>query len=304
MAYIEKRVLSSDGQHTLVGRVYRPEGEVRGLFQVVHGMTEHIGRYERFMEKMAEEGYLTFGYDHIGHGKTGDEGGEFGYFAPKDGWRLLCRDVSVFAEAVRCEYGEGLPYFLMGHSMGSFIARMAARYYCRPTALVVMGTGGPNPAAGIGIALGKLIGGIYGDRHISKLLLGMAFGSYNKRFREEDGKAWLTTDKEIRKIYKNDPYCSFYFTVSGMCDLMQLLKRSNAADWFCGIDKGMPILLVAGEDDPVGGYGKGVKTVFGKLQAAGADVEISLYKGCRHEILNDSCKDEVIEDILNFIADR
>ena len=304
MAYIEKKVLSSDGYHRLAGRVFLPKGEIRGIFQVAHGMTEHLGRYERFMERLAEEGYLACGYDHIGHGNTATSEEELGYFAKKNGWRLLCRDIATFAEAIRNEYGKNLPYILMGHSMGSFIARLAARHYCRPDALIVMGTAGPNPASGMGIALSSALCALSGERKRAGFLRSLAFGSYNKRFADEnDSKSWLTKDEEIRRIYKEDAFCNFYFTNSGMRDLMTLLHKSNSTDWFTKIDKSLPILLVSGADDPVGGFGKGVKAVYNKLKSAGANVTLKLYKECRHEILNDTCRDEVITDILVFIKD-
>lgn len=302
MAYIEKKVLSSDGHHRLAGRVFLPKGEIRGIFQIAHGMTEHLGRYERFMEKLAEEGYLACGYDHIGHGNTATSEEELGYFAKKDGWRLLCRDIATFSEAVRSEYGKDLPYILMGHSMGSFIARLAARHYCHPDALIVMGTAGPNPASGMGIALSSALCAFGGEKKRAGFLRSLAFGGYNKRFAaENDSKSWLTKDEEIRRIYKEDSFCNFYFTNSGMRDLMTLLHKSNATDWFTGIDKRLPILLVSGEDDPVGGFGKGVKAVYNKLRSVGSNATLKLYRDCRHEILNDTCRDEVVADILDFI---
>ena len=304
MAYIEKKVLSSDGHHRLAGRVFLPKGEIRGIFQIAHGMTEHLGRYESFMERLAEEGYLACGYDHIGHGKTATSEEELGYFAKKNGWRLLCRDIATFSEAIRNEYGKELPYLLMGHSMGSFIVRLAARYDCRPDALIVMGTSGPNPASGMGIALSSVLCAFGGERKRAGFLRGLAFSGYNKRFaKEKDSKSWLTKDEKIRHLYKEDAFCSFYFTNSGMRDLMTLLHKSNATDWFKKIDKKLPILLVSGEDDPVGGFGKGVKAVYNKLSSVGADATLKLYKNCRHEILNDTCRDEVIADILGFIKD-
>ncbi|MDY3924654.1 MAG: alpha/beta hydrolase, partial [Eubacteriales bacterium] len=130
--YEEMRVPSSDGIHTLAGRVYRPEGRVRGLFHVVHGMTEHIARYDPLFRRMAEDGYLCFGYDHLGHGATARDAGELGYIADRDGWRRLAQDVAVFADAAERRYAalwageECPPYFLMGHSMGSFVVRTTA----------------------------------------------------------------------------------------------------------------------------------------------------------------------------------
>ena len=306
MNYIEKKVLSTDGVHELFGRVYLPEGEAKGYFHVVHGMTEHMGRYHRFMEEMAAEGYVCFGYDHLGHGRTANGPEEWGFIAHKDGWKYLCRDVGAFAEAVKAEYplSEGAPYVLMGHSMGSFIVRVAvAEFGIRPDRLIVMGTGGPNPLAGIGLVLMRLIKAFKGERHVSPLVQGMAFGAYNDRFKEEnDPRAWLTNDAEIRRVYAADPMCTFRFSVSAMMDLVTLNKRANTAAWAKAMPKDMPILLTSGEDDPVGDYGRGVTHVYDALQKQGADVTLRLYSGARHEILNDTCREDAVRDIKRFLA--
>lgn len=307
MAIVKRafKVTSSDGVHTLSGVVYVPEGKIKGFFHVVHGMTEYIARYNRLMKELAREGYLCFGYDNLGHGATVRDESELGYIAKRDGWKYLVRDVKVFSDAVMTAYGKGdLPYYLMGHSMGSFIVRMAAEMCVYPDGLIIMGTGGPNPAAGAGLAL---IGGIKrtrGDRHISKLLDKIAFGSYNDRFgggTEEDPNPWLTTDAEVRARYNRDPLCTFRFTVSAMGDLITLTKMANRGKWYKKLYRGMPILLVSGEEDPVGDYGKGVRTVEKKLKARGFDVECILYAGARHEILNDFTYEDVKRDILEFM---
>jgi alpha-beta hydrolase superfamily lysophospholipase len=166
-----------------------------------------------------------------------------------------------------------------------------------------MGTGGPNPAAGAGLALIGLTKLLRGDRHISKLLDDIAFGSYNDRFgggTPEDPNPWLTTDEEIRKRYNADPLCTFKFTVSAMGDLITLTKESNRAQWYKNLPKDVPMLLVAGADDPVGDYGKGVRYVHEHLQAAGIHATCKIYDGVRHEILNDVSYDEVVKDILDF----
>lgn len=299
-------VTSSDGIHTLAGVVYIPDGKIRGLFHVVHGMTEYIARYNRFMKALAKEGYLCFGYDNLGHGETAREESELGYIAKRDGWKQLVRDVKVFSDAVRAVYDDKgkLPYYLMGHSMGSFIARLAAETYVHPDGLIIMGTGGPNPVAGAGLAL---IGGIKcvrGDRHISPLLDKIAFGSYNERFgggTTEDPNPWLTTDESVRERYNRDPLCTFKFTVSAMGDLIRLTKNANRGAWYKKLSVRIPILLVSGEEDPVGGYGEGVRTVEKKLKATQHDVECILYAGARHEILNDFTYDAVKRDILEFL---
>lgn len=210
------------------------------------------------------------------------------------------KDVSVFAFEMKKKYGDYLPYYLMGHSMGSFISRLAAEKYIKPDKFIIMGTGGPNPAAGIGLIAIDVVKFFKGERYISKAIDNLAFGTYNSHFKDEnDPIAWLTKDKEQKKKYAVDPYCTFKFTVSAMHDLVTLNKKANRAAWFQNIK--MPVLLVSGADDPVGNYGKGVTKVYEKLKKAGCNVQIKLYENCRHEILNDTCRDEVIRDIENFI---
>ena len=299
---LEKRVLSSDKIHNLYGKVYVPNGEIKGIFQVVHGMTEHIGRYDSFMKIMAQYGYVTFGYDHLGHGNTANDDTELGFIAHKDGYQYLIEDVSVFANEIKKEYGEDLPYYLLGHSMGSFIVRCSALKNV-PTKLIVMGTGGENKAATTGIALIKSIKTVRGEMHFSKLVDKIAFGAYNTKFiNEKDGCSWLTKDEEIRRLYKEDKFCTFKFTVSAMQDLMKLLVLCNSKKWYENLSKDLPILLVSGEDDPVGNFGKGIYEVHSRLEEQGIDAKMILYKDCRHEILNDTSKEDVIRDILEFIS--
>ncbi len=298
---LEKRVLSSDGVHTLVGKVYLPEGEKKGYFQIAHGMDEYIGRYENTLTYLAEQGYVAFGFDHLGHGATGTESGSLGYFAHRDGWRILVKDVKVFADAVREEYGD-LPYVLLGHSMGSFIVRLTTVMEGAPDKLIVMGTGGPNPAAGVGLAVAKFLRGVKGEKKTSNLLTSLAFGSYNARFKaENDPVAWLTKDLDIRKKYRADPLCTFPFTISAMVDLVTLNKTCNEKAHFDAFPKDLPTLFVSGAEDPVGDYGKGVRQVVAALKERNCRVEEKLYENCRHEILNDTCRDEVLADILAFI---
>jgi alpha-beta hydrolase superfamily lysophospholipase len=305
---VEKKtfnVLSSDGVHNLAGVVYLPDGEVKGLFHVVHGMTEHMARYDKFLTDMAKQGYVSFGYNHLGHKDTADDS-ELGYIAKENGWELLVKDVKVFSDAVREKFGNAeLPLYLMGHSMGSFVVRLAAERVASPDKLIVMGTGGPNPAAGVGLALIEVIKRIKGERHFSKLIDGIAFGSYNEKFgggSESDPSPWLTNDDEIRKIYYADKYCTFKFSVSAMGDLIRLIKYSNDDAWFKNISAELPILLVSGEDDPVGDYGKGVLEVESRLKKNGKNVTCKLYRGARHEILNDFTYQETLDDILEFCA--
>jgi alpha-beta hydrolase superfamily lysophospholipase len=187
--------------------------------------------------------------------------------------------------------------------MGSFIARLAAERYITPTRLIIMGTGGPNPAAGLGLGIIGITKRLRGDWHISKLVYALAFGGYNNRFKgEKDIYAWLTTDMSIRDRYRVDPLCTFPFTVSAMGDLIRLTKEANRPAWFTSLPKDLPVLLVSGADDPVGGNGRGVLAVRDRLQKAGISVTCRIYEGARHEILNDACRADVTRDIQEFVG--
>ncbi len=302
---IDKEVLSSDKQHQLKGKVYIPDipdGSPKGLLHVVHGMTEYIGRYDSFMRELAEYGYIVFGYDHLGHGSTATDDSELGFIAHENGWERLVDDAYRFGNSVQREYGATLPFILMGHSMGSFIVRLTAAKYSHWDKLIVMGTGGSNPASRIGLVLCRQEIARRGERGYSDLLQTAAFGTYNNKFKSEnDPYAWLSVKKENRDIYRKDKLCTYRFTNSAMYDLIMLNRLSNEKTWFRGMNKRKPILLLSGSDDPVGDNGKGVTKVYDRLKAAGANVSVKLYEGYRHEILNDYCRDQVIADIKKFI---
>lgn len=299
---LNKKVLSSNGKNMLAGTLYLPEGEIKGYFHIVHGMTEYIGRYDAFMKALAENGYIAFGYDHLGHGNTANNDSELGFIAEKDGDDLLARDVKIFADEMKKEYGEH-PYYLMGHSMGSFVVRMATQKYITPDKLIIMGTGGPKGIVVFGLYLSQFICKIKGPKQYSKLIKSLAFGSYNARCKKEEGPhAWLTNDAEIRDKYHNDKFCTFELTVSAMHDLISLTYNANRENWFKDVAPKMPIFLVSGMDDVVGDYSKGVIAVNDKLRKYGADVTMKLYKNNRHELLNDNARKEVTADILKFIS--
>lgn len=293
---------STDNIHTLQGKIYIPKGEIKGLFHLVHGMNEYIDRYDHLLSFLAENGYVAFGFDNLGHGRTARDDSELGYISHKDGWKYLVHDCIAFGKAVK-EMFPDKPLILMGHSMGSFITRLAIAHnpdiYSK---YIICGTSGPNPLSGIGLFLTRIIKLLRGEKHVSKTIHSLAFGSYNKRFEGDTVYEWLTKDRDVIARYTADKYCTFGFTVSAMTDLMKLLSNSNRKGWFKSVKKELPILLISGEEDPVGDYGAGVVKVYDRLKSENCNVSMKLYKNCRHEIHNDSCKDEMFDDILKFIG--
>ncbi len=296
------RFESSNPGNTVAGYYYTyPEQAPRAILQISHGMCEYIGRYDDFAGYMAQNGYVVCGNDHLGHGVTSSgANGTDGFFAEKDGCGHVLRDLNRMNGLAREAY-PGLPLILLGHSMGSFFARAyAVRYPDTLDALVLSGTGGPNPMAGVGVVLTKWIGKLKGAKHRSQFLNNMAFGQYLKRVENPATPYdWISRDAQIVAKYAADEKCTFIFTASAFHDLMTILRAVSSPEWASGIAKTLPVALFAGDMDPVGDYGRGVQTVYRMLQDAGVeDVSIRLYPGARHEILNETNRAEVYADIL------
>ena len=298
----EKTFLSKDGKSTVHYYVWEPEGDPVAILQITHGMAEHLLRYEGFAEYLNGFGILVCGNDHIGHGRSSAPE-DWGYFGENEGWKIFVQDVEQLHEIMKVQYMD-IPYFLMGHSMGSFVARAwLAMYGNGVDGAVIMGTAGTNPALGIAKFLVKTIRKFKGSRHISKLLTVLAFGGFNKRIKP--GRTdfdWLTRDNAIVDKYIDDPACGFTFTTAGYADLFGLIGYISSDNCYKLIPKPLPILLVAGAEDPVGSYGDGPAEVAEKLETAGCtDVSLILYEGMRHEILNEIGKETVMDDIRRFI---
>ena len=303
--FIPLRVPSSDGVHSLSARVYLPPENVPvlGYFAVVHGMAEHIARYDRFLTDLAAHGYIAYGHDHVGHGHTVSDSAERGHIADKNGWRILADDVAAVRSHVTAAYPARVPYILMGHSMGSFVVRTASILHTGPDALICMGTGGPNPLSGIGLGVIRLVKALHGGKYRSPFLQKLLFGSYDRSFSGEGGDLWLSADSENRLAYHADPLCGFPFSAAAMEDLVRLQRFANSRRFFSGMGS-TPVLLVSGKDDPVGDYGRGVTAVYRRLLTSGTPAEMRLFTGLRHEILNErAAYDEVAGAILSF-ADR
>lgn len=294
--------LSVNQSNTISGVIYVPDSKPKGIVQISHGMCEYIGRYDRFMGYLADRGYIVAGHDHLGHGSSSDEA-QYGYFGKEDGYQNLIEDLHRMTMLVKAKYGD-LPYVLLGHSMGSFIARLyLSSYGDELDGAIICGTGGPVAVSSMGIKLADHLCRKQGEFYRSQKLDHMLFGSFNDRCKpKRTEKDWLTRDNTIVDQYLQDPRCMFTFTAAGFRDLMTLSTKANHSNWFESLRKDLPILLIAGDMDPVGNYGKGVTKVYKRLKKVGIkDVSMILYPGARHEILNEINYQQVYEDVENWI---
>ena len=297
---------SSDGKNDVFYCVWEPDGEIRFTVQLIHGMTEFIDRYETLAEYLCSQGAAVIGHDHIGHGHSAKPE-DYGYFGAKDGHVHLVDDVGILHGIIAAEY-PGLPHFIMGHSMGSFVLRsFLSRYGGKDlSGAVIEGTSGKNPATGIGIAFCGLIAKLCGPKRRSDLINDLAFGSYNRRIKDPKSKKdWVCSDAELMARYTSDPMCGFTFTVSAYRDMFRLLRYISSEDAYRAYPAGLPTLFISGAEDPVGAYGKGPTEVVRKLREHGAkDVSLILYENMRHEVHNEIGKEKVYEDIWSFITEH
>ena len=296
---------SRDGQSQIYAVKYIPDSEPRAILQLTHGMAEHIGRYDDFATYMCEKGILVMGDDHLGHGRTvRAASGTPGYICAKHGDTVMVRDEHRLKKLIQGEY-PGVPIFVLGHSMGSFIIRnYMYRYGTGINGAIVMGTGmQPKSLLCASRAMAAVSAFIFGDNHIPSFINSLAFGAYNKRIPDASNDyEWLTKDKEIQQKYIDDPDCGFTFTVNGFKVLFKLIWKLTDKENLAKMPKNLPVLLVSGEEDPVGDYGTAVRQVYESYKELGMeDVTLKLYPGDRHEILNELDKDTVYSDILNWI---
>jgi len=274
----------------------------KAILQIVHGMSEYFGRYEGFAEYLNENGILVIGHDHLGHGRSANPE-DYGYFGPKGGWKTWIEDVHILRNKIQKEYPD-VPYFILGHSMGSLILRAYLIKYSEGLAgAILTGTAGKNRLNGIGLFLVRVLRKIYGDRHRSHFVHNLAFGSNNKRVKTPKNEfEWLSTDERISNKYADDPMCNFIFTLAGFTDLFSLLAFVSTDDWAEKIPLELPVLLASGLMDPVGKYGKGPSEVCESLSEAGkSNVSLFLYEDMRHEILNEKGRAAVYGDMKDFI---
>lgn len=284
---------------------YLPDSEnLVGVIQIIHGMAEYVERYEELARFFTDRNFVVVGEDHLGHGKSVGENGMQGYFCAQDPATVVVRDSHRLKKLTQEMY-PGVPYIIIGHSMGSFILRnYICRYGSGIDGAVIMGTG-MQPAWLLAVsktvaALQKLF---LGEKHVSRFLDRGAFGAYNKRIKDARTDVdWLTREADRVDAYIADKDCGFVFTVNGFQTLFELISRVRKPSNLKNIPQELPVLMLSGEDDPVGEYGEAVKRARDSMKKAGVEnIAMKLYPGDRHELVNETDRMQVMEDIYEWI---
>lgn len=295
---------SRDGINKVHAVYWIPDGEIRGILQLVHGMAEHIERYDDFATFMADKGILVVGNSHIGHGKSVKSPADKGFFCENDPVTVVVRDIHRLKKMTQEKY-PGKKYVILGHSMGSLMLRnYIFRYGKGIDGAIIMGTAS-HPSAEVigGIGLIKLLAKIKGWRYRSKFVDKLTMGDSNKKIKNpRTNFDWLSRDEKQVDKYIADDNCGFLFTLNGELGVVESTYRLNNKKDIASMPKDLPILFVSGSDDPVGGYGEGVKRAYGQFIDAGMkETAMKLYDGARHELLNETNNQEVYNDMYEFV---
>lgn len=284
---------------------WAPQGTARGIAQIVPGMCEYAARYDAFAVELAERGWFVIAAEHRGEGPRAAAAGELGQL-PDRGYHQLLDDMSSAHDHFAADL-PGLPWVLIGHSMGSFLARtMAAQRGREMAALVVLGTGGPlGPAGSVGTLVADAQTLMLGEDHPSRLMNRLAFGPFNAAFMPARTEFdWISRDTRVVDDYVADPLCGKVCSTDFYRELLRLMRAANSVDVMRATPPGLPVGLFSGGKDPVGGAGRGVRQVAHRLRANGVrSVDLVLYPGARHEILNEVNRRQVSADILDWIDD-
>lgn len=303
---MEERWYPSKGTGQIHACAWLPEGEVRAVVQIVHGIAEFVERYEDFAKFLNQQGFAVVAEDHMGHGQSINNGGIQGYF--HGGWFTAVEDTVQLAADTMAQYPD-VPYILFGHSMGSFMARtILCKYPELPVKAAILCGTGWQPTVALP-ALIRVVEGICqktGETVPSEKLQNLVFGSYNRKVEHPRTPFdWICRDKKVVDAYIAHPLCGFTATCGLLRELMKGIYYIQQPRNLQNMRKDLPVFFIAGGDDPVGNYGKGVRQAVRAFQKAGLqDVSVRIYPLCRHEILNEINKDEIFEDVLQWIETK
>ncbi len=306
-------LIDADDGAKLFVRIWRPTVEVRAVLQIVHGMAEHSARYGRLAEKLVAAGIEVWADDHRGHGRTADpaindpaKGGLLGHCADRDGAARVLRDLETIGDTIEAAR-PGVPHFLLGHSWGSFLAQAYIEWPgARFAGCVLSGTRGPAGAVmAVGAALARVVSAI-GSRRYSPLLRSLADGQYDKPFRPNRTPFdWISRDEAEVDAYVADPLCGFRCSAGFYRDLTRLLATIHRREEMARIPTGLPIFVFGGSADPVGDMGASPAALVEAYRKLGIkDLEFVLYPQGRHEMLNETNRDEVSATLLAWLDRR
>ena len=298
---------SSTGKNHIHARQCMPDGAPRAVLQIAHGIAEHIDRYDDFAAFLAQNGILVVGNDHLGHGKSISAPEDLGFFADDKGWDYVVQDMDKLHDLMKADY-PNLPYIFFGHSMGSFLTRTyIIKHPEKPDLVILSGTGHQSRALVYsGYAMAEAIVRAKGPRADGRLLNDLAFGSYNSKVRfPMTDFDWLSQDFEMVRKYINDPLCGFVAKASLYRDMMGGIKFVTDQKNIDAMNKDTPVYFMSGDKDPVGDYGKGVERAYKAFCKAGLrDVFMRQYPDGRHEMLNELNRQQVCQDVLDWINQR
>ena len=303
--------LSSDQRTSIHYIMCSPQdGKFNRILQMIHGMLEYIERYLPFFEYLTSKGFLVVGHDHLGHGQSINSKEDLGYFGEPNPNALIIRDIHTLRSIIQSKY-PNLPYFMAGHSMGSYLLREYISLSGDGLAgAIIIGTGYESPCKSLmGINVCKIISCCKGIRHRSSFVkkLCLESGPYKKYdlTKTDPYNSWITSDPEMAKKYNEDQNMKFDFTLNGYIGLIEATKFSCEENYVDKIRKNLPILLTSGDCDPVGNNGKGVEKVYKLMKSVGIlDVTMKLFENDRHEILNEINRIEVFEYISNWLDEK
>lgn len=295
-------LLSTNQKTILTLRQFLPERSPCAILQVCHGMSEYFLRFRPLCDYLNARGVLVCGIDHAGHGEGTPEK-ELGHVPGGKNLSVLVEDQKLVYDTMRKTYRH-LPYVLLGHSMGSFVARKVLMEY--PDAFdgaILSGTRADTSRLGLGMALTALIGLFCGKKHKGKLVSGLAFRHFNDRYGKPYAFDWICADPAVVSEYTADPLCGFAFSVSAYRQMFGLLRQINSPEWEEKLPLSLPILICGGDGDPVGNYGKDLQTLYDRLSERDfSDLRLHIYEGARHELHNDLCREQVFAEWSDFIS--
>ncbi len=309
---VERQTLgfaSKDNRSQVKGLIWQPAGTTvaspRGIVQIVHGMSEHIGRYDEFARFLASRGFVVCGHDHIGHGKSVSSAQDRGHMPLEGGADILVEDVDSMRSLMGTRFARSVPYFIFGHSMGSFVVRSYLPDHAKGLAgAIICGTGNKPPIVSrLGVKIARSVADRHGERYVSPFLRSLADGAYSKAVRSpRTDFDWLSYDEGNVDAYIADEMCGAPFTAGAYATLLQLVYNAAQLDLAMRIPKDLPMFYISGAEDPVGSYGDGVRDAVEVMRAAGVrDIKIRVYDGMRHEILNEAERATVFDDVLAWL---